>query len=220
VALYRDRRDAGEKLADALEDLRGIPNLLVLALPRGGVPVAERVARRLGAPLDVFVVRKVGFPGQEELAMGAVASGGAVLLDPTLASRVPQETVREAVDRALRELDARERLYRGIRPPVPVEGRAIVLVDDGLATGASMLAAVEALRRRGPERIIVAVPVAPPDTCDALARKVDQVVCAATPEPFFGVGRWYEDFSATSDDEVERILASTRPAGTGAEASP
>jgi predicted phosphoribosyltransferase len=220
VALYRDRREAGGKLADELAHLRGTPGLLVLALPRGGVPVAEPVARRLGAPLDVFVVRKIGFPGQEELAMGAVASGGVVLVDEALAARVPAG-VRAAVDLAVRELDARERLYRGIRSPLPVEGRAIVLVDDGLATGASMFAAVEALRRRGPERIVVAVPVAPPVTCAALSRVVDEVVCSATPEPFFGVGRWYEDFSQTSDDEVRRILASTGARDrTGAEASP
>jgi predicted phosphoribosyltransferase len=219
MALYRDRRDAGETLADALEHLRGTPDLLVLGLPRGGVPVAEPVARRLGAPLDVFVVRKIGYPGQEELAMGAAASGGVVLASPALSEGVSAETFRAAVERALRELDDRERAYRGIRPPEPVAGRTIVLVDDGLATGASMLAAVEALRRLGPERIVGAVPVAPPDTCAALAREVDQVICAATPEPFVGVGRWYDDFSPTSDEEVQRILAAAG-AGEASGASP
>jgi predicted phosphoribosyltransferase len=208
MALYRDRHDAGEKLADALEDLRGTPNLLVLALPRGGVPVAEAVARRLGAPLDVFVVRKIGYPGHEEFAMGAVASGGIVMVDPALAGQVPEETFRVALERAVRELNDRERLYRGVRPPAQVEGRTIVLVDDGLATGATMRAAVEAIRRRRPERIIVAVPIASPDACEALAREVDRVVCAATPEPFHAVGLWYEDFSPTTDDEVRHILAS------------
>jgi predicted phosphoribosyltransferase len=221
MALYRDRHDAGEKLADALEDLRGTPNLLVLALPRGGVPVAEAVARRLGAPLDVFVVRKIGYPGHEEFAMGAVASGGIVLINPGLAGQVPEETFRGALERAVRELNERERLYRGVRPPAQVEGRTIVLVDDGLATGATMRAAVEAIRRRRPERIIVAVPIASPDACEALAREVDRVVCAATPEPFHAVGLWYEDFSPTTDDEVRHILASAGSSREmGAEGAP
>jgi predicted phosphoribosyltransferase len=221
MALYRDRHDAGEKLADALEDLRGTPNLLVLALPRGGVPVAEAVARRLGAPLDVFVVRKIGYPGHEEFAMGAVASGGIVLINPGLAGQVSEETFRGALERAVRELNERERLYRGVRPPAQVEGRTIVLVDDGLATGATMRAAVEAIRRRRPERIIVAVPIASPDACEALAREVDRVVCAATPEPFHAVGLWYEDFSPTTDDEVRHILASAGSSREmGAEGAP
>ena len=214
MALYRDRRDAGERLADELEDLRGRPDLLVLALPRGGVPVAEPVARRLGAPLDVYVVRKVGFPGNEEFAMGAVASGGVVLLNPALAERVPEEELRWALGRAVRELREREGLYRGDRPPPQVAGRTVVLVDDGLATGATMRAAAEALRRQNPREIIVAVPIASPESCEALAREVDRVVCAATPEPFHAVGLWYEDFSPTEDEEVQRILHS----GSGREA--
>ncbi len=215
MALYRDRRDAGERLADELEDLRGRPDLLVLALPRGGVPVAEPVARRLGAPLDVYVVRKVGFPGNEEFAMGAVASGGVVLLNPALAERVPEEELRWALGRAVRELREGERLYRGDRPPPQVAGRTVVLVDDGLATGATMRAAAEALRRQNPREIIVAVPIASPESCEALAREVDRVVCAATPEPFHAVGLWYEDFSPTEDEEVQRILRS----GSGREAA-
>ena len=215
MALYRDRRDAGERLADELEDLRGRPDLLVLALPRGGVPVAEPVARRLGAPLDVYVVRKVGFPGNEEFAMGAVASGGVVLLNPALAERVPEEELRWALGRAVRELREGERLYRGDRPPPQVAGRTVVLVDDGLATGATMRAAAEALRRQNPRKIIVAVPIASPESCEALAREVDRVVCAATPEPFHAVGLWYEDFSPTEDEEVQRILRS----GSGREAA-
>ncbi len=209
MALYRDRREAGERLANALEDLRGTPDLLVLALPRGGVPVAERVARRLGAPLDVFVVRKIGFPGQEELAMGAVASGGAVVVNPALVEHVPEELFRLALQQAVNELNAREQSYRGLRPPLNVEGRTVVLVDDGLATGATMTAAVEALRRQGARRIIVGVPIAAAETCEALAPKVDRIVCAATPEPFHAVGLWYEDFSPTTDEEVREILART-----------
>jgi len=220
MALYRDRRDAGEQLAGALEDLRGKPGLLVLALPRGGVPVAEPVARRLGAPLDVYVVRKVGFPGNEEFAMGAIASGGVVLLNPALAERIPEEELRWAVGRAIRELRERERLYRGDRPPPQVAGRTVVLVDDGLATGATMRAAVEALRRQGPREIIAAVPIASPESCEALAREVDRVVCAATPEPFHAVGLWYEDFSPTEDEEVQRILRGGGGREAAAESAP
>jgi predicted phosphoribosyltransferase len=216
MALYRDRRDAGEKLADSLQDLRGTRDLFILALPRGGVPVAEPVARRLGAPLDVFVVRKIGLPGHEELAMGAVASGGIVLVNPMLVEQMPEEQFRRALERAAKELDERERLYRGGRPPPDVAGRTVVLIDDGLATGATMRAAVEALRRRGPRQIIVAVPIASPEICEDLAREVDRVVCAATPQPFHAVGLWYQDFSPTSDDEVRHILASI---GSGREES-
>jgi predicted phosphoribosyltransferase len=220
MAPFRDRRDAGEKLADALEDLRGVPDLVVLALPRGGVPVAEPVARRLGAPLDVFLVRKIGFPGQEELAMGAVASGGVVLVNPALVERLPGAAFHRALERAVQELEDREQSYRGLRPPPDVKGRTVVLVDDGLATGATMRAAVEALRRQGPRQIIAAVPVAAPETCEELAREVDRVVCAATPEPFRAVGVWYEDFSPTTDDEVQRILTSSGRPGATAESAP
>jgi len=220
VALYRNRRDAGEKLAEALEDLRGKPDLLVLALPRGGVPVAEPVARRLGAPLDVYVVRKIGFPGHEELAMGAVASGGVVLVSPALVERVPEEEFHWALERAVRELRERERLYRGDRPPPEVAGRTVVLVDDGLATGVTMRAAVEAHRRQGPREIVVAVPIASPESCQDLAREVDRIVCAATPEPFHAVGLWYDDFSPTSDEEVQEILRSTGGREEAAEGTP
>lgn len=220
MALYRNRREAGERLAEALEDLRGRPDLLVLALPRGGVPVAEPVARRLGAPLDVYVVRKIGFPGREEFAMGAVASGGVVLLNPALVERVPERELHWALERAVREMGEREQLYRGNRPPPSVAGRTVVLVDDGLATGATMLAAAEALRRQGPREIIVAVPIASRESCEALAREVDRVVCAATPEPFQAVGLWYDDFSPTSDDEVQEILRATGGREGAAESAP
>jgi predicted phosphoribosyltransferase len=154
------------------------------------------------------VVRKIGFPGHEELAMGAVASGGVVLVNPSLVERVPEEEFQWSLRRAVQELTERERLYRGDRLPPDVAGRTVILVDDGLATGATMRAAVEALRRQGPRQIIVAVPIAAPETCDAIAREVDRIVCRATPEPFHAVGLWYEDFSPTSDDEVQQILRS------------
>jgi len=156
----------------------------------------------------VFVVRKIGFPGNEEFAMGAVASGGIVLVQPELLERVPEEEFRWALQRAVQELNERERSYRGGRPPPNVEGRTVVLIDDGLATGATMRAAVEALRRQRPRQIIAAVPIASPETCEALAREVDRMVCAATPEPFHAVGLWYGDFSPTTDEEVKRILGS------------
>jgi predicted phosphoribosyltransferase len=220
MAIYRNRRAAGEVLANSLEDLRGTPDLLVLALPRGGVPVAEPVARRLGAPLDVFLVRKIGFPGHEEVAMGAIASGGVVVLDPALVEQVPEQEFNRALAQAVSELTERERLYRGERAPPKVAGRTVVLIDDGLATGATMRAAVEALRRQGPRQIIVAVPIASPEVCDELAREVDRMVCAATPQPFHAVGLWYDDFSPTTDDEVRQILSSTRRPEESAEAAP
>lgn len=204
--IYRDRRDAGEKLAVALAHYRHTPGLVVLALPRGGLPVAAPVARLLEAPLDVFVVRKIGFPGQEEFAMGAVASGGVTIVDRVVAERLPKEAFQAALQRALRELDEREHRYRGTRPPLEIGGRTVVLIDDGLATGASMRAAVEAVRRREPARLVVAVPIAAAETCERIAAEVDEIICAATPERFGAVGAWYEDFSQTSDDEVRAIL--------------
>lgn len=220
MAIYRNRRAAGEVLANSLEDLRGTPDLLVLALPRGGVPVAEPVARRLGAPLDVFLVRKIGIPGNEEVAMGAVASGGIVVLDPVRVERVPEHEFNRALAQAINELSERERLYRGERPPPKVVGRTIVLIDDGLATGATMRAAVEALRRQGPLQIIVAVPIASLEVCEELAQEVERMVCAATPRPFHAVGLWYDDFSPTADDEVRQILGSTRRPEESAGAAP
>jgi putative phosphoribosyl transferase len=214
--IFRDRRDAGQALARSLLRHAGQPNVLVLALPRGGVPVAAEVARALGAPLDVFVVRKLGVPGQPEFAMGALASGGVRVLDTEVvkALGIPDAVIDAITAVEGDELKRRERAYRGTRPLPRVAGQTVILVDDGLATGSSMRAAVEALRQQGPARIVVAVPVGAPETCAALGALADEVVCARAPEPFRAVGLWYEDFSQTTDDEVREALeqhASPRP---------
>ena len=181
----------------------------MLALPRGGVPVAYEVARALNAPLDVFLVRKLGVPGYEELAMGAIATGGVRVLNDQLVGglRIPDYIVDEVAASEQQELTRRERLYRGDRPAPDVRGRTVILVDDGLATGATMLAAVKALRQQQPARIVVAVPTASPETCEQLRAEVDDIICAITPEPFHAVGLWYEDFSQTKDEEVRDLLA-------------
>jgi len=206
---FRDRRDAGRKLAEKLSASRKAPNLLVLALPRGGVPVAAEVARALDAPLDVFLVRKLGVPGHEELAMGAVASGGVrVLNDEIVHGLGISDQILDAVEaEGLLELSRRERLYRGGRPPAEIDGRTVIVVDDGLATGATMRAVVQALKQHHPGRIIVAVPTASPDVCDALRADADDVISVITPEPFYAVGYWYDDFTQTGDDEVRNVLA-------------
>jgi erythromycin esterase-like protein/predicted phosphoribosyltransferase len=208
--VFRDRREAGRVLAQRLAAYANRRDVLVLALPRGGVPVAFEVARALGAPLDVYVVRKLGIPGHEELAMGAVATGGARVLNEQVVNRlgIPAYVIDAVEARERQELARRERLYRGGRPPPDVRGRTVILVDDGLATGATMHAAVQALRQQQPARIVVAVPVASPETCDELKAEVDEVVCALTPDPFYAVGYWYEDFSQTTDEEVRNLLAS------------
>jgi erythromycin esterase-like protein/predicted phosphoribosyltransferase len=207
--LIRDRRDAGRLLAEKLAAYANRPDALVLALPRGGVPVAYEVARALGAPLDVFVVRKLGVPGYEELAMGAVATGGVRVLNDQLVERlgIPEQMIDAVAARELQELARRERRYRGGRPPPDVRGRTVILVDDGLATGATMHAAIEALRQQKPTRIVVAVPTASPEICEEMNTKADDVICAITPEPFQAVGRWYQDFSQTTDEEVEALLS-------------
>ena len=207
--LIRDRRDAGRLLAEKLAAYANRPDALVLALPRGGVPVAYEVARALGAPLDVFVVRKLGVPGYEELAIGAVATGGVRVLNDQLVERlgIPEQMIDAVAARELQELARRERRYRGGRPPPDVRGRTVILVDDGLATGASMHAAIEALRQQKPTRIVVAVPTASPEICEEMNTKADDVICAITPEPFQAVGRWYQDFSQTTDEEVEALLS-------------
>ncbi len=211
--LFRDRHDAGRMLAEAVAERSPAlgPNPIVLALPRGGVPVGYEVARRIGAPLDVFLVRKLGVPGHEELAMGAIASGGVVVLSRDIidAVGVTDDEIERVVAAEQRELLRREQAYRQ-GPPPQLAGRGVILVDDGLATGASMRAAVAAVGHRGPARITVAVPVAAPSTVRELAAVVDEIVCVATPEPFWGVGGWYDDFSQVSDEEVRRLLAAAR----------
>ena len=206
---FRDRRDAGRQLARLLKAYAHRPDVLVLALPRGGVPVGFEVARALGAPLDVLLVRKLGVPGHEELAMGAVASGGVRVLNRDVVEHlnVPPRVIERVTARELRELERRERAYRDDRPPPEIRDRTLILVDDGLATGSTMRAAVSALRQKGPREIVVAVPTAAPQTCEELRSEADQVVCTITPEPFYAVGIWYQDFSETSDDEVRRLLS-------------
>jgi predicted phosphoribosyltransferase len=208
---FRDRREAGQRLADAL--LPYAPrDPVVLGLPRGGVPVAFEVARRLDAPLDVCIVRKLGAPGHEEFAMGAIASGGVELLsEHTVRSLgLTREQVARVIVREREELARRERAFRDGRPAVDVQGRTVILVDDGLATGASMQAAVMALRSRRPAAIVVAVPVASSTACADIRRIADVCVCLRTPEPFFGVGQWYANFGQTTDDEVRALLAAAR----------
>jgi predicted phosphoribosyltransferase len=212
---FRDRAEAGRILARELGEYRGRPGVIVLALPRGGVPVGYEVAAALGAPLDVFVVRKLGVPGHEELAMGAIASGGVRVINPAVVE--PLGIPPAVIDRVARiegaELRRREQAYRGgDRPPVDVRGRTVILVDDGLATGSTMRAAAAALRRQQPAELVVAVPVAADPTCDEFRGEVDRIVCARTPEPFHAVGLWYEDFSQTTDAEVRELLARARQA--------
>jgi putative phosphoribosyl transferase len=203
-----DRREAGRLLVSHLRPYADRPDVLVLALPRGGVPVAFEVAQALHAPMDVYLVRKLGVPGHEELAMGAVASGGVRVLNDDIVRSlgIPEAMIEAVAARELQELARRAQLYRDDRPPVDVRGRTVVLVDDGLATGATMMAAVRALRQQNPARIVVAAPIAAADTCEQLRAFADEVVCAATPEPFRAVGLWYDDFSQTTDEEVKQLL--------------
>ena len=205
---FCNRTDAGRQLAEKLAAYANRSDVLVLGLPRGGVPVGFEVARALGAPLDVFLVRKLGVPWYEELAMGAVASGGGRVLNDEIVHGlgISEHQIDAAVARELHELARREQLFRGDRPPPDIEGRTVILVDDGLATGATMRAAVAALRRQRPAGIVVAVPTASPDTCEALKAEADDVICAMTPDPFFAVGHWYDDFTQTTDEEVRDFL--------------
>lgn len=209
IYLFRDRTEAGRLLAEKLREYANRGDVVVLALPRGGVPVALEVAKALNAPLDIFVVRKLGLPQQEELAMGAIASGGVRVLNEEVVRvlDIPDEVVNLVAEKDEQELLRREQEYRGDRPPVHVRGRTVILVDDGLATGSSMRAAALALKNKQPAQIVVAVPVGSPDTCAEFESVVDKVVCAATPEPFGAVGQWYEDFSQTSDQEVRDLLS-------------
>jgi erythromycin esterase-like protein/predicted phosphoribosyltransferase len=209
--LFRDRREAGRLLATKLTAYANRPDVVVLALPRGGVPVAYEVARALDAPLDVFVVRKLGVPGHEELAMGALATGGVRVLNEVVQHLgIPSTLIEAVTNHELTELERRERLYRGNRPPLDVRNRTVILVDDGLATGSTMRAAVRALRQQQPASIVVAVPVAAPESCEELRTLADDVICAVTPEAFHAVGLWYQDFSQTTDEEVRALLAKRR----------
>ena len=207
--IYRDRAEAGRRLAAQLTDYANRSDILVLALPRGGVPVAFEVARALHAPLDIFLVRKLGVPGHEELAMGAIATGGVRVLNEDVMRHIsiPDAAIDAVAAKEQRELERRERLYRGDRPAPDVKGKTVILVDDGLATGSTMRAAAAALRQQQPARIVVAVPVSAVQTCDEYRMGVDEIVCAVTPEPFHAVGMWYEDFSQTTDEEVRELLA-------------
>ncbi len=207
--LFRDREDAGRALARLVVRSVADPESLVLALPRGGVPIGYEVARTLQVELDIFLVRKLGLPGQEELAIGAIATGGVRILNRALIeeARLSEELVDRITAREERELHRREQVYRQGRQPSAVRGRTIILVDDGLATGATMKACSRAIRLQLPKRIVIAVPVAAQQTCDEFRNEVEEIICAHTPEPFRGVGRWYEDFSQTTDDEVRRLLA-------------
>jgi len=208
---FADRREAGQHLAERLNKYKRRRDVVVLALPRGGVPVAYEVARAIGAPLDIFLVRKLGTPGHRELAMGAIASGGVRVINPDILDwyRITDVAVEAVVREELAELERREQLYREGRPPLDLKGRAVLLIDDGLATGSTMKAAVEAVRRHAPAHVTVAVPVAAADTCRELTALADEVVCAWTPEPFSAVGLWYDDFSQTTDAEVRELLAQT-----------
>lgn len=206
-----DRRQAGRLLAQELAQYRGQRDVIVLGLPRGGVPVAYEVAQALDAPLDVFIVRKLGFPGHEEYAMGAIASGGVRVMNADVAGmHIAQDVIDAVTAREQTELARRERLYRGDRPPLALADRTVILVDDGLATGSTMRAAVQAVRQQRPRRLVVAVPVAAAATCTELRADADEVVCTLTPEPFRAVGVWYRNFEQTSDEEVHALLAAGR----------
>lgn len=206
---FENRREAGKRLADELKEYANRPDVLVLGLPRGGVPVAYEVAKALHAPLDVFLVRKLGVPGQEELALGAISTGGVRILNPGVMDymRITDAELESVTAAERQELERREKAFRDNRPVPEIRGRTAILIDDGLATGATMRAAVMALRQHQPARIVVAVPAASPQTCDEFRDEVDDIICATTPDPFYSVGSWYRDFSQTTDEEVRDLLA-------------
>jgi predicted phosphoribosyltransferase len=212
---FRDRREAGRVLAEQLRRYAGRADVIVLGLPRGGVPVAFEVARELHAPLDVFIVRKLGVPGYEELAMGAIASGGVRVLNEDVVRQLaqPERVIEQVTAEEKRELQRREIEYRDGRPAPELRGRTLIIVDDGLATGATMRAAVMALKQREVAAIVVGVPVAAPETCAEIRQEVDEVVCATTPASFHAVGQFYEDFSQTTDEEVRELLARAAAGG-------
>ena len=207
---FKNRAEAGRFLSEKLAKYANDPKVIVLALPRGGLPVAFEVAQALKAPLDIFLVRKLGVPGYDELAMGAIATGGTRILNQRVLDYldISDQTIEMVAAREQRELQRRERLYRGDKPPLNVRGRTVIIVDDGIATGSTMRAAVQALLKQQPDKIVVAAPVGVRDTCDSFVDEVDTMcVCAITPEPFDGVGLWYRDFDQTSDEEVRQLLA-------------
>jgi predicted phosphoribosyltransferase len=210
--IYRNRAEAGKYLATKLATYADRDDVLVLALPRGGVPVAYEVAKELAAPLDVFLVRKLGVPGHEELAMGAIATGGVRVLNDDVVDylEISDDVIDAFTAIELEEMERRERVYRGDRPEPDVRGKTVILIDDGLATGSTMRAAVTALRQLNPARIVVAVPVSAPETCDEYRMGADEIICAVTPKRFYGVGRWYLDFSQTTDEEVRELLELSR----------
>ncbi len=212
MSIFTNRRDAGRRLGEKLMSYKQRNRIVVLGLPRGGIPVAKEVAEQLEAPLDVFSVRKLGAPSQPELAFGAIATGGVRVLNQEVVDMlgIDEETVENVTEREREELDRREKAYREETELVQVEGKTVILVDDGLATGATMRAAVSAIRTEAPAHVIVAVPVAPAETRDRLRSVADEVICLATPQPFYGVGAWYDDFRQTTDDQVREALAEAR----------
>jgi len=214
---FRNRTEAGQVLARRLQQYKNQPDVLILGLPRGGVPVAYEVARELNAPLDVFIVRKLGVPGHEELGMGAIATGGVRTLHEGIIREIgiSPQTIEAVSAREQAELERRERLYRGDRPAPTIKGRTVVIVDDGLATGSTMKAAIQAVRQQDPRQVIVAVPTAPSETCEQLKESADHVVCALTPEPFFSVGGSYADFTQITDGEVRDLIASAANLSSG-----
>jgi putative phosphoribosyl transferase len=208
MAFFKDRVDAGRKLAKELSEYANRSDVLILALPRGGVPVAFEVAKELNVKMDVFIVRKLGVPGNEELAMGAIASDNIIVLNEDVVRyfQISKQVIDAIVARELRELERREHTYRGNRPKPNINSSTVILIDDGLATGATMRAAAASVKTKNPTKIVIAVPTGAPDTCRSFEGKVDEVICVATPEPFYGVGAWYEDFSQTTDEEVCELL--------------
>lgn len=207
--VFSNRREAGQRLSKRLSAYARCPDVLVLGLPRGGVPVAYEVAQALQAPLDVCLVRKLGVPNHQELAMGAIAVGGVRILNPEVIQQlgISAEAIERVTAMEATELARRDRLFRGDRPPPEIRDRRVILIDDGIATGATLRAAIATLQQQQPQQLIVAVPVAPPETCDQLSQQVDQVICLITPDPLYSIGLWYEDFSQTSDAEVRALLA-------------
>ncbi len=212
--IFQNRKAAGEMLAEQLAGYAGRADVVVLAIPRGGVPVGAEVARALGVPLDIFIVRKLGVPGQEELALGAIASGGVRVLndDVVRMASITTEEIERVTEREKKELERRERVYRGERPALEIKGKTVLLVDDGIATGSSMRAGIAALRQHAPARIVLATPVAPASTCRRLRNEVDGIVCVHMPEAFHAIGQFYADFLPTLDEEVCALLEEARPA--------